>query len=225
MLFLPIYLITGAWDAGFGVQGWFTMLSNAHLLHEPLLTGWRAAVSIHALAAVPWVVLIVGANLRAVESEIEEDAATIVPPYRVLWHVSVRRAIAGICLAGVWIAIVTTTEISVTDFFQVRTFAEEVYTQSALGVIGGGPNPPQSTLGPSDPYLPALSSIGLWSGLSLSTILAIAAIATATQFFAELADSTHQQTWLWRLRNTRWVAAILLWSAMLFLVGVPLGNL
>src|SRR6476620_2679105 len=112
MLFLPIYLITGAWDAGFGVQGWFTMLSNAHLLHEPLLTGWRAAVSLHALAAVHWVVLIVGANLRAVESEIEEDAATIVPPYRVLWHVSVRRAIAGICLAGVWIAIVTTTEIS-----------------------------------------------------------------------------------------------------------------
>src|SRR3954453_4716230 len=37
MLFLPIYLITGAWDAGFGVQGWFTLSTNAHLAHEPLL--------------------------------------------------------------------------------------------------------------------------------------------------------------------------------------------
>ena len=35
----------------------------------------------------------------------------------------------------VWVAIVVMTEISVTDFFQVRTFAEEVYTQSALGTF------------------------------------------------------------------------------------------
>src|SRR3954468_141766 len=55
MLFLPIYLITGAWDAGFGVQGWFTLSTNAHLAHEPLLAGWRAVVWVHALAAVPWV--------------------------------------------------------------------------------------------------------------------------------------------------------------------------
>src|SRR5437879_6288411 len=83
MLFVPLYLVTGAWDAGFGVQGWYTLATNPHLTQQPWLTGWRAAVWVHALAAVPWVVLIVGAGLRAVEGEIEEDAATCAPPHRV----------------------------------------------------------------------------------------------------------------------------------------------
>ncbi len=135
MLFVPLYLVTGAWDAGFGIQGWHTLSTNPHLAHEPWLAGWRAAVWVHGLAAVPWVVLIVGAGLRAVEAEIEEDAATCAAPQKVMWHVSLRRAAPAIVLAGVWVAIMTTTEISVTDFFQVRTFAEEVYTQAALGTF------------------------------------------------------------------------------------------
>src|SRR5437867_3262938 len=83
MLFIPLYLVTGAWDAGFGIQGWQTLTTNPHLAHEPWLAGWRAAIWVHALAAVPWVVLIVGSSLRAVEAEIEEDAATCAPPRRV----------------------------------------------------------------------------------------------------------------------------------------------
>ena len=142
MLFVPLYLVTGAWDAGFGIQGWHTLSTNPHLAHEPWLAGWRAAVWVHALAAVPWVVLIVGASLRAVEAEIEEDAATCAAPQKVMWHVSIRRAAPAIVLAGVWVAIMTTTEISVTDFFQVRTFAEEVYTQSALGTFDASVGPP-----------------------------------------------------------------------------------
>ena len=82
MLFVPLYLVTGAWDAGFGIQGWHTLATNPHLATQPWLAGWRAAVWVHALAAVPWVVLIVGSGLRAVEAEIEEDAATCAPPQR-----------------------------------------------------------------------------------------------------------------------------------------------
>ena len=36
MLFVPLYLVTGAWDAGFGVQGWHTLTTNPHLLHRAL---------------------------------------------------------------------------------------------------------------------------------------------------------------------------------------------
>src|SRR4029078_6488559 len=89
MLFVPLYLVTGAWDAGFGIQGWHTLSPNPPLAHDPWLSEWRAAVWVHALAAVPWVVLIVGASLRAVEAEIEEDAATCATPQRVMWHVSI----------------------------------------------------------------------------------------------------------------------------------------
>jgi iron(III) transport system permease protein len=222
MLFVPLYLFTGAWDAGFGIQGWHTLSTNPHLAHEPWLSGWRAAIWVHALAAVPWVVLIVGSSLRAVEAEIEEDAATCAAPPRVMWHISIRRAAPAVVLAGVWIAIMTTTEISVTDFFQVRTFAEEVYTQSALGTLDvatGGP-PVDSQSNP-----PLLQAAGLWSGLLLSTCLALVAIAASTRLFADLADSTHRPPWLWRLKSWRWPTAILVWCSMLVLAGVPLGNL
>lgn len=234
MLFVPLYLVTGAWDAGFGVQGWHTLSTNPHLAHEPWLAGWRAAVWVHALAAVPWVVLIVGASLRAVEAEIEEDAATCAAPQKVMWHVSIRRAAPAIVLAGVWVAIMTTAEISVTDFFQVRTFAEEVYTQSALGTFDaanvgppsrGGPVTTQPSTPTTDSPLPAISANGLWSGLLLSTILALTAIVAASRLFADLSDAPHRPPWIWRLTNWRWPAAILLWLSLLLIAGVPLGNL
>jgi ABC-type Fe3+ transport system permease subunit len=234
MLFIPLYLVTGAWDAGFGIQGWHTLSTNPHLAHQPWLAGWRAAVWVHALGAVPWVVLIVGASLRAVESEIEEDAATCAAPQKVMWHVSIRRAAPAIALAGVWIAIMTTTEISVTDFFQVRTFVEEVYTQAALGTFdpsgvgppsrGGPPAMPPATTPAASP-LPALSANGLWSGLLLSTFLAFITIVAASRLLADLADVSHRPPWLWRLKHWRWPAALLLWLTLLLLAGVPLGNL
>src|SRR3954468_2595550 len=190
MLFVPLYLVTGAWDAGFGIQGWHTLSTNPHLAHDPWLAGWRAAVWVHALAAVPWVVLIVGASLRTVEAEIEEDAATCAAPQKVMWHVSIRRAAPAIVLAGIWVAVMTTTEISVTDFFQVRTFAEEVYTQAALGTFDlSGPSrigtgAVQLAAPTSESQLPAIAAIGLWSGLVLSTILALTAIIAASRFLA-----------------------------------------
>jgi iron(III) transport system permease protein len=220
MLFVPLYLVTGAWDAGFGIQGWHTLANNPHLVHQPWLSGWRAAVWVHALAAVPWIVLIVGASLRAVEAEIEEDAATCAAPQKVMWYVSIRRAAPAVVLAGVWVAIMTSTEISVADFFQVRTFAEEVYTQSALGTFDTS-----GEQGIGSPDLPALSATGLWSGLLLSTILALAAIIIAGRLVADLSDAPQRPPWLWHLKHWRWPAAVLLWLSMLLLAGVPLGNL
>ena len=122
MLFVPLYIVAGAWDAGFGIQGWHTLATNPHLAREPWLHGWRAAIWVHGIAAVPWVVLILGAGLRAVEAEIEEDAATCAAPPRVLWHVSLRRAGPAFVVAALWVAIVATAEISVTDFFQENKF-------------------------------------------------------------------------------------------------------
>jgi iron(III) transport system permease protein len=216
MLFVPLYLITGAWDAGFGIQGWHTLATNPHLAHDPWLAGWRAAIWVHGLAAVPWVVVIVGAGLRAVEGEIEEDAATCASATKVLWHVTLPRAAAAVVVAGVWVAIVASVEISVTDFFQVRTFAEEVYTQGTLGTFdfGGEQGAGSGEYG-----------LGLWSGLLISTMLALAAIATAGRLFADLADISHRRPWIWRLGRSRWPAAIALGCVMLILAGVPLANL
>lgn len=230
MLFIPLFLVTGAWDAGFGLQGWHTLATNPHQAHEPWLAGWRAAVWVHALAAVPWVVLIVGAGLRGVEAELEEDAALCATPAQVVWHVTLPRALPAIGVAALWVAIAASAEISVTDFFQVRTFAEEVYTQSALGAFDGGTEPgarsgeQQLLPAPSSP-LPAITASGLWIGLLISTLLALAAMVAAWRLMNDLADASQRPPWIWRLGRLRVPAAIVLWSTMSLVVGVPLGNL
>jgi iron(III) transport system permease protein len=240
MLFMPLYLVTGAWDAGFGIQGWHTLATNPHLAHEPWLGGWRAAIWVHGIAAVPWVALIIGAGLRAVEAEVEEDAATCASPLRVLWHVSLRRAAAAFVVAALWVAVVAAAEISVTDFFQVRTFAEEVYTQAALGSFdagdeqGAGSHPKRTRQGastqdstlpaPNSPF-PAISAVGLWLGLAFSSVLALAAIIAAGKLFTDFAQAIHRPPWVWRLGRLRWPAAILLGCIILLVAGLPLGNL
>jgi iron(III) transport system permease protein len=219
MLFVPLYLITGAWNAGFGIQGWHTLATNPHLASEPWLDGWRAAIWVHGLAGVPWVALVVGAGLRAVEAELEEDALTCAAPARVLRHVTLPRASAAIVMAALWVAIVASVEISVTDFFQVRTFAEEVYTQSALGTFDF--IEPTANAGDKNP----LAASGLLLGLILSTFLALLAIAAAGRLFAYLEDAALRRTWIWRLTRERIPAAIVLWSILFLVAAVPLGNL
>jgi iron(III) transport system permease protein len=219
MLFVPLYVVTGAWDAGFGLQGWHTLSTDPHLAHEPWLHGWRAAIWVHAFAAVPWVVLIVGAALRAVEAEIEEDAATCASPPRVIQHITLRRIAPAPLVACVWVAITASVEISVTDFFQVRTFAEEVYTQAALGM--------GTLVGPmigEESAFP-LPAGGLWIGLLLSTLLALLAITSVSYLFVQLGDASHRRPWKWQLGRWQTPAVMMLWSILLLVAGVPLANL
>ena len=215
MLLIPLFLIAGAWDAGFGIQGWHTLSSNPNLARPPWLEGWRAAIWIHGLAAVPWVALIVSAGLCAVETELEEDASLYFSPLRVLWHVTLPRATPAIAVAALWVAILASVEISVTDFFQVRTFAEEVYTQAALGTLDfTGESSPSWT-----------NALGWWLGLLLFTLLAIAALFAARRLLADLAHISLRQTWKWQLGRFRWPTAIVLGLILLLVAGVPLANL
>ena len=130
VLFMPLYLQAAGWDAGFGNLGWFSFSRDG--LSEPLLSGWRAAVWIHGLAAIPWVVLIVAASLHFVEGEFEELALLEAPSISVMWHVTLRRSLPGIGVAALWIAIATAGEMTVTDLYQVRTYTEEIYVAIPL---------------------------------------------------------------------------------------------
>lgn len=219
LMFVPLYVVAGAWDAGFGIQGWHTLLTNPHLAREPWLAGWRGAIWIHALAAVPWVALIVAAGLRTVEAELEEDALLEAPAWRVLCRVTLRRAAAAIVVAAVWVAMVASSEISVTDLFQVRTFAEEVYTEAALGAFDF------STASTDAPGEGSLSVRSLWIGVALAALLAFAALAAGRSFFDDLAHAPERRPWTWQLARGRWPAAIGLWFVLAIIAGAPLGNL
>jgi iron(III) transport system permease protein len=144
-LFIPLPLFTSAWQAALGTGGWLPLpawnqpapgdpdISPQGIAWKPWGQGIGSAIWVHAVAALPWVILLVGQGLLWVERELEEDASTLMAPRWVLWHVTLPRCRAAIVAAGTWIALATVTEITVTDMMQVRTFAEEVYTQMVAG--------------------------------------------------------------------------------------------
>jgi iron(III) transport system permease protein len=134
-LFVPLPLFASGWQTVLGAGGWLPLpgWSGSAVVWTPWGQGIGSAIWIHAAAALPWVVLLAGLGLSWVERELEEDARTRMPSWLVLWRVSLPRAGAALAAAALWVALQTATEITVTDVMQVRTFAEEVYTQ----IVGG----------------------------------------------------------------------------------------
>jgi iron(III) transport system permease protein len=136
-LFVPLPLMTSAWQSTLGGAGWLGPPNPSW----PWATGFRAAVWVHAAAGLPWVIWLVGQGLCWVEPEIEEDALLAAAPSRVLFRVTLPRARGAILAAAAWVTLLTAHEITVTDLTQVRTFAEEVYTQFALPDATAGMTP------------------------------------------------------------------------------------
>ncbi len=129
LLFVPLYLQAAGWLAGFGIQGWHTLAYGG----GPWIEGWRGTIWIHAMAAVPWVTLIVAAGLLFVEPNWRKTALLDTSAAGVLWHVTLPRSAAALGVAALWIAILTAGEMTVTDLFQIRTYAEEIFVQIWTG--------------------------------------------------------------------------------------------
>jgi iron(III) transport system permease protein len=162
-LFVPLPLLTSAWQAVLGGGGWLGPPNPGW----PWATGLRAAVWVHAAAGLPWVIWLVGQGLCWVEPEMEEDARLAVGPWRVLWLVTLPRARGTILAAAIWVALLTAHEITVTDLTQVRTFAEEVYTQFVLPDPGAGLAPEVSVARAVAVTMPGALVIALGLGVAL----------------------------------------------------------
>ncbi|HEV3007068.1 MAG TPA: hypothetical protein VGX78_21535 [Pirellulales bacterium] len=203
MLFVPLYLQTGAWQSGFGSQGWYTLAYAG----PAWLAGFRGAVWIHAVAALPWVVLFAAAGLRNVERELEEQALLDGTPAQVFVHVTARRALPALGLATLWVAVTTAGEMTVTDFFQVRTYAEELFTEVAIA-----PEPDQLPL----TALP---------GMLVTAWAVIAALAMITGLAPLAREPIHSTPLVFTLGPLRWPAALAMGLLAAMVVGVPLGSL
>jgi iron(III) transport system permease protein len=141
-LLVPLPLFASGWQAVLGSGGWWhntfwnpprspdTSFASGGQSWTPWGQGMGSAIWVHAMAGLPWVILLVGQGLCWVERQLEEDALTAAGPWRVLWHVTLPRSGAAIGAAAVWLLLQCATEITITDLMQVRTFAEEVYTQA-----------------------------------------------------------------------------------------------
>lgn len=127
-LFVPMPLHATAWLGAIGNAGRSQAVGTA-----PLLVGWFGAAFVHAMAAIPWVVLFAGVGMKHVEPELEESALLDMPAWKVALVITPRRAIGAISAAALAVAVLTAGDMTVTDLLQVRTYAEEAFIQSQLG--------------------------------------------------------------------------------------------
>ena len=119
-----------AWDAAFRTLGWLFSWEASPAAAG--LQGWLATIWVHGLAAVPWVVLIVGTGLLLVESDLEESALLDGSLAQVTCRVTFVQAMPALFVAALWVFVLSSGEIAVTDLYQIRTYAEEVYTSVPL---------------------------------------------------------------------------------------------
>lgn len=131
VLLLPLYLQAAGWDAGLGRQGWWTYRTGG--VQSPWLSGWTGLLVIHAAQAIPWVVMITAAGFRWVAGELEDEARLTLSLPSIFFTIALRRAWPAIWLASIWVLALVSGEMTVTDMYQVRTLAEELYTGFALG--------------------------------------------------------------------------------------------
>lgn len=204
LLLTPLYLQAAAWDAGWGQLGWYSLACGPPA--APWLSGWLGAIWVHSLASVPWVVMLVGAAAVAIEPELEEDALLSGSPWQAFAHVSLPRLPAGVAVAAGWVLLATATEMTVTDLFRVRTYAEELYTGLALGD----------------------SLAGAWRtavpGILAGSALVLVAIAAAVRAASTL-QTPQRPARSYRLKTARIPAAGAVLLCCLLIAGIPLANL
>jgi iron(III) transport system permease protein len=204
MLMVPLYLQAAAWDAGFGQLGWCSLVRGPAV--PPLLSGGTAAVWVHGMAAVPWVVMLVSAALAGVEPELEEEALLMGSAWQVFRRVTLPRMTAGVAVAAGWVLLSTSVEMTVTDLFRVRTYAEEIYTGFALG----------------DSLADAWRAAA--PGILAQAALILVAIAVALRAAPSLSTPLRPVRIL-RLQRARVPAAAATLLFCLFIAGLPLVNL
>jgi iron(III) transport system permease protein len=212
LLFIPLYVQAAAWNAVLGAGGWLPQaLANDGDYADPWLAGWRGAIWVHAMAAVPWAALMTAASLLTVERRLEEESLLDAPPWRVLRRVSLRRALGGIFASAVWIAVICATEIAATDLYQVRTFAEEIYTQASLGSLSAEAG--------------ALMSTDLVAGVAMIAMLVAIALSLVAPYIPKAASISPEAIWKWRPTTARCLAPAAVVLLLSLVILVPLAGL
>jgi iron(III) transport system permease protein len=202
-LFIPLPLQALAWLGSFGNLGRQQALGSA-----PILVGLFGAAFVHAAAALPWVVLIIGVGLLTVEPELEETALLSHAPLVVFFRVSLRRALGPILGAALALAVLTAADMTVTDLIPLRTYSEESYTLAQMGLDPG--------------------RLAIRSTLPQAVLLALCLALMATRFLhadpQRLSLTTTPQR-LWNLGPYRWPAFLLVAIFTGLLSGLPLYGL
>ena len=200
--FIPLPLHATAWLGALGNAGRMQAMGL-----PPILVGRFGAAVVHAIAALPWVILVAGVGLCSVEPELEESAMLEFGSLRVLSKVTFRRAIGSIAAAALAVAVLTAGDMTVTDLLQVRTYAEEAYVQFILG------------RGLADAAVVALPPM-----VFLGLMILIVGRSLSQLDPARLASSFSRAR-IWRLGGWRVTAGVLIMTLVGNIIAFPLYGL
>jgi iron(III) transport system permease protein len=224
--FTPLYVQATAWEALLGGGG-LLVGRSASGYAEPWLVGWRGAIWVHGMAGVPWVALLTAWALKSVERPLEEESLQDARAVRVLRRVSLRRGAAGLMAGAAWVAVACATEIGVTDLYQVRTSAEEVYVAASLGSLL--PTAPGAMTPAGAP--PAEESASAFStGVALAVTIAVfaaasvAALAILSRLAPQAVAADDDDAWRLHPRHGGLLTA-LAWGVLSVAVLTPLVGL
>lgn len=202
VLFVPMPLHAVCWLNALGNAGRMQAIGS-----RPLLVGWVGAAIIHALAALPWVVVLVGIGVRAVERELEESALLDMSAWRVSWVVTLRRSLGAIAAAALAVAVLTAGDMTVTDMLQVRTYAEEAFVQAQLGK------------GPA-----AAAKVAVPPLLVLGTLIALGGRALSRLDPVRL-TSRRRKPHIWPLGRWRAPVGVIVWLVVGSIMALPIAGL
>lgn len=199
-LILPSYVVVAGWDAIIGPIGWAKswLPANASLT----TVHWGSALLLHTLLALPGSVLLLALGFSRVEAELEETALLVWPWPIVLCRVTLRRAAPLFLAAGAWIFVSVSSEISVTDIYQIRTLAEELYYEYGTSEFRG-----------------------LAAYIALLAVVAFVALSLAERSLRTTGVVAHQTVRRFSLGAAKVPLALLLATLLFLFVLVPFGSL
>ncbi|MCR9295805.1 MAG: hypothetical protein NXI32_24060, partial [bacterium] len=212
-LAIPLYVFAGGWSAAFGYQGWFTSMGLRPWIFWDsgqlnALGALVAASLLHALASLPWVVLILAIGLLRTDRRLEDQARLDGGIINVWRRAILPRLRVWLAAAAVWVMVPIMTEMVITNLYQVPTVPEQIYLDASRGSVR-----PVTYLAA---FLICLTPAFVILYLVVKSLPAWQAINDRD---ASMLPNTDDLGW-WR-----WLTSIGLWALVLLIVGLPIASL
>ncbi len=205
-LAIPLYVVAGSWNAGFGTQGWWPLAQTFAVQHRS--AAMLAVIFIHAAASIPWVCMLLSCGLVGSQRNVEELALTEGGRRHWIGHALVPALNGWGALSCAWICLPILTEMVVTNLYQVPTVAEQVYLDASRG----------RTSGLTYPVAVLLCIVPV-------VVAFLTANRSAPPWREVISRSRQHQTLRLKLAGLRSLVSLGTASVVLVLVGVPIMNL
>lgn len=202
LLLLPSYVTAGAWSAGFGSMGWWT-LSQVTSAKAPLV-GIASVVWIHAMAATPiayWLLIIGLRHCRSEPMQLSKMEGGILHQFRRgIWPNWSLWIWGTFLLIAAWIS----GDMVVSNLFQVPTLVEQCYLDMIAGQV---------------------TWLRIAEACGMSLVVGVSGFLLIGQAWHRERDLFQTSRWNGVPLGPSWIGGMVAWALILIVVGLPITNL